>query len=131
MIVYFVTMSCRTTEIRSRLHWSRTMETCGYKQAIAVKEREKVPTVGPAIDRRSINHTLVAYNDERIKALICFACARIRVTTGGARPHIEYLTGDWLLALPPGSLWKNFAKQEFDVRYANQERPYLRILDRI
>ena len=36
-----------------------------YKQAIAVKEREKVPTVGPAIDRRSVNHTRVAYNDER------------------------------------------------------------------
>lgn len=94
-----------------------------YKQAISVKERENVPVVGPAIDRRSIDHTLCAYNDRNIKYLICFACARIRVTTPGARPQIEYVSGDWLLALPPGSLWKNFAKKDFDARYAKPGSP--------
>ena len=44
-----------------------------YKQAIDVKEREKMPTVGPAKDGMSINHTLVTCDDKRLKALICFA----------------------------------------------------------
>ena len=52
-------------QIKAALEWHDGDVWDVYKQAIAVREREKVPTVGPAIDRRSVNHTLVAYNDER------------------------------------------------------------------
>ena len=65
--------------------------------------------VGPAVDRRAFEHTLEGYSDDRIRALMCFACARICLDTGGARSHIEFVTGGWLLALPSGSLKKNFA----------------------
>ena len=81
-----------------------------YKQALAVKEREGIPAVGAAIDRRAFENTLQCYNDESIKALICFSCARVCLQSGGPRSHIEFVRGGWFLALPAGSMRKNFSK---------------------
>ena len=56
-------------QIKAALEWHDGDVWDVYKQAIAVREREKVPTVGPAVDRRSVNHTLVAYNmNDRCKS---------------------------------------------------------------
>ena len=73
-----------------------------YKQALAEQERQSVPAVGAAIDRRAFECTLQRYNDERIQALICFGCARICVDTGGSHSHIEYKKGGWFLGLDAG-----------------------------
>ena len=49
-----------------------------YTEAIAEKERKGIPTVGPSIDRRTMEHVTEAYSSERIRSLICFVCAQIR-----------------------------------------------------
>ena len=94
-----------------------------YKQALAVKERETIPAVGAAIDRRAFECTVQRYNDHSTKALVCFSCARICLDTGGARSSIELLEGGWLLTLPAGSLVKNFSKSEFERRYQQPGSP--------
>ena len=73
-----------------------------YQQALAVQERQSVPAVGAAVDRRAFDTTLAVYNDNRIQALICMCCARICLQTGGPRSPIEYKGGKWLLGLPAG-----------------------------
>ena len=78
-----------------------------YKEALAVQERRRVPVVGAAVDRRAFETTLKVYNDDSIRSLICFVCARVCLQTGGAHSAINYRRGSWLLRLPPGSSEKN------------------------
>ena len=73
-----------------------------YREALAVKEREGVPAVGPAVDRRAFDATLAVYNDQSIQSLICMCCARICLQTAGPRSSIEYQTRMWFLRLPAG-----------------------------
>ena len=73
-----------------------------YKEAIAVRERQKFPDVGVSTDRRTFDYTCAVLNDQTIKSLICFACARIVVATGGVRSQIEFKPASWLLRLPKG-----------------------------
>ena len=73
-----------------------------YREALAVKERQGVPAVGPAVDRRAFDTTLVVHNDKSIQALICMCCARVCLQTAGPRSSIEYKRGKWFLRLPAG-----------------------------
>ena len=73
-----------------------------YREALAVKERQGVPAVGPAEDRRAFDTSLAVYNDQSIHALICMCCGRICLQTAKPRSSIEYKTGKWLLGLPAG-----------------------------
>ena len=52
-----------------------------YKGALSVQERKQVPCVGPSVDRRVFENTSHVYNDDRIRSLICFACAQVHVDT--------------------------------------------------
>ena len=94
-----------------------------YKQALAVRERQNIPMVGAAVDRRAFEHTIQVYNDDCVRALICFVCARICLDSGCARSHIRYYDGAWLLQLPRGSLKKNFSKAVFEERYQQHGSP--------
>ena len=73
-----------------------------YLQALAVRERQGIPAVGAAVDRRAFETTQAKYNDHSVQALICLCCARISVQTAGPRSDIAYKDGLWLLGLPPG-----------------------------
>ena len=74
-----------------------------YKEALAVQERQRVPVVGAAVDRRAFQTTLEeVYNDDCIRSLICFVCARVCLHTKGAHSAINYVFGKWLLNLPTG-----------------------------
>ena len=75
-----------------------------YCEAVAVQERKKYPTVGPAVDRRAFAYTASTYNDEHIHAYICFICARVKVDTGKIRSNIEMKSGRWLFSMPSGAL---------------------------
>ena len=44
-----------------------------YREALAVQERKKWPTVGASIERRTFAYTTCVYNDEKIKAHVCIA----------------------------------------------------------
>ena len=37
-----------------------------YREALAVKERQGVPAVAPAVDRQAFDTTLAVYNDKSI-----------------------------------------------------------------
>ena len=53
-----------------------------YKQALAVQERKGFPTVGVSVDRCAFEYTNLVYNDARIRSLMCFTCACIRLDMG-------------------------------------------------
>ena len=97
--------------------------TESQKEALAVRERETFPQVSLAVDRRSFEYTCAVFNDARIKALVCFACARIQLDTGGVRSRISMYSGDWLLNLPEGSLKNNFSMDLFSERYRQSGSP--------
>ena len=73
-----------------------------YKEGLAVQERRRVPVVGAAVDRRAFETTMEVYNDDSIRSLICFVCARVCLHTSGAHSQINYRPGEWLLSLPTG-----------------------------
>ena len=94
-----------------------------YKEALAVKERKSIPVAGASVDRRVCEATARVFNDACVRALICSACARVKVDTGGIRSEIKFITGKWLFSLPPGSLVKNFSMAEFKQRYCKSGTP--------
>ena len=88
-----------------------------YKEALAVKERSSVPTVGPSIDRRGLEHVVQVYNDSTIRSLICFCCAQIKTDTGRCRSEIEFRSGRLLLTVLARTFWLNFSHSEFHNRF--------------
>ena len=82
-----------------------------------MQERLVFPQVGVPVDRRSFDYTMRVYSDERVRSLICCACACICLDTGGARSRIEFVTGGWLMELPEGSLKHNFSFDVFRDKY--------------
>ena len=94
-----------------------------YKGALSVKEQRGVPVTGASVDRRVCEAAAHVYNDDCVRALICFACARVKVDTGRIRSAISFRTGKWLFSLPPGSLVKNFSMAEFAQRYRKSGTP--------
>lgn len=86
-------------------------------------ERRKVPIVGPSVDRRATDYLVQMFNDQKIKSLLCFACAQIKVDTGGCRSEIKYMSTRWLLTIAPKVLSKNFSMDEFQKRYCKPGTP--------
>jgi len=97
-----------------------------YKQALAVQERKTVPRIGVSVERRVFDTLTHVYQDDCIRALICFACAQIKVDTGGLRSKIKFMSGSYLFSLPKGSLKKNFCLETFTERYCNSASPLAR-----
>ena len=58
-----------------------------YLEAIAHKEQQKMPDVGPAIDRRTFRQVAQESTEDSVQALICMCCAQIRRTCNSA--HAE------------------------------------------
>ena len=48
-----------------------------YSYAIRIIERKGIPAHGVSIDRRTMNLVTSAYNDDRIRSLVCFCCGQI------------------------------------------------------
>ena len=53
-----------------------------YVYAIRVIERQNIPAHGPSIDRRTQQHVTTAYNDDRIRSLVC-VCVALKSTRPG------------------------------------------------
>ena len=49
-----------------------------YNAAIAEKERENMPVIGPSIDRRVFKWLHRKCNSETVQSLTCFICAQVR-----------------------------------------------------
>ena len=94
-----------------------------YKAACSVRARNTIPIVGASTERRVFEYTAHVFNDHRIKSLMCFACAQIKVDTGSIRSDIEFRNGRWLFSLPKGSFKKNFSSTVFADRYRQSGTP--------
>ena len=53
---------------------------------VALLEQDRIPCVGPATTRRALRTTTASYNDDKIKALVCFVCGQQRLTLAGPEP---------------------------------------------
>ena len=51
-----------------------------YLEAVAYKEQQKMPDVGPAIDRRTFRHIAKESREDSVQALICMCCAQVTRT---------------------------------------------------
>ena len=51
-----------------------------YVHAIRYLEQSSIPSHGLSIDRRTIQQTLAAYNDEKIQSLVCLCCGGIHTS---------------------------------------------------
>ena len=94
-----------------------------YKAALGIQAKKRFPTVVFSIERRVFEYVRHIYNDSRIRALICFACARIKVDTGRLRSDICFVKGEWFFRLPKGSFTKNFSMNKFMERYGQAGSP--------
>jgi len=47
-----------------------------YTQAICEREREHMPCIGPSVDRRVLARATLTTENNKVKSLICFACAQ-------------------------------------------------------
>ena len=89
-----------------------------YKHALEIKAREETPVVDEVADRRLVEYTMQQYNDDMIKALICFNCACVKVDTGGIRSEIVFFRATLLFQkLEPGIFTKNYSMEIFNARY--------------
>lgn len=96
-----------------------------YK-AMAVKERNNIPLVGPATTRRALLTLKRVYNDEDIAAVVCFTCGQIKTTLKGPehvvfgqhgpssqvkqRCEVEFVSRAWFNSVEhssPGTLLNN------------------------
>ena len=67
-----------------------------YCAAVAAREREHMPSVGPSIDRRTFKALSEVYNSKKIRSLVCFVCAQVRTDIGNSNSEISYRDGQWL-----------------------------------
>ena len=54
--------------------------------AISIIERRQIPCIGMATTRRALRRLTKVYNDDAIKALVCFVCGEIHCTMRGPDP---------------------------------------------
>ena len=54
--------------------------------AMSIIERRQIPCIGMATTRRALRHLTHVYNDEAVKALVCFVCGGIHTTLRGPQP---------------------------------------------
>ena len=94
-----------------------------YKEALATLERKSFPATGDSIERRAFEVLQSKYNDDHIRALMCFRCGRIVLDTGSVRTQIEYKHGSWLYSLPKRTLEVNFSFARYTRRYRKPGTP--------
>ena len=54
--------------------------------AISIIERRQIPCIGMATTRRALRQLTKVYNNDTIKALVCFVCGEIHCTMRGPKP---------------------------------------------
>ena len=92
-----------------------------YEEAIAIKEREQFPLVGPSVDRRTIELLLTSYNDHSVRSLVCFVCGQTKTQTQGNNADIGPQSAGWLASLPIETLEANIGWEKWFERFGSTE----------
>ena len=97
-----------------------------YCAAVAERERENMPLIGPSIDRRVFKWLQRACSSETVQSLICFVCAQVKT-------HVASHTSNWVIKYHPGSIFDeahsrqnltlNCSLSNFKERYARGDGP--------
>ena len=97
-----------------------------YCAAIAERERENMPLIGPSIDRRVFKWLQRASNSEKVQSLMCFVCAQIKT-------HVASHSANWDIKYHAGSIFDtahdrrnlklNCSLRYFKDRYARDDAP--------
>ena len=123
-------------------HYALVRDICGRHFSIArpldfvysamsIIERRQIPSIGMATTRRALRQLTKVYNDDTIKALVCFVCGEIHTTMRGPEPFeedslgsaessIQYINREWLRVIEeryPGSLLNNCSYELWEQRY--------------
>ncbi len=97
-----------------------------YNAAIAERERENMPLIGPSIDRRVFKWLQRACNSETVRSLICFVCAQVKTYVARLKANwdIKYHDGSiFNRAHAKGNLSLNCSLTYFKDRYARHDGP--------
>jgi hypothetical protein len=97
-----------------------------YVAAIAERERENMPLIGPSIDRRVFKLVQRACNSDAVQSLMCFVCAQVKTHVASHRANwdIKYHDGSVFdRAHSKGNLTLNCSLAYFKDRYARDDGP--------
>ena len=78
-----------------------------YCAAVAERERERMPLIGPSIDRRTLALLQRVHNSDTIKSLVCFVCGQIRTYMKHERHH-------WEIRYHAGALFEKLMKEDME-----------------
>jgi len=88
-----------------------------YEEAIAIRERDQIPLVGPSVDRRSIGLLTKDYNNKSVRSLICFVCGQIKPQTPGPNSLIALCGEAWFASLGKDTLEVNLGWKRWEQHY--------------
>ena len=92
-----------------------------YQEALAVREQETIPKVGPSIDRRTFHYVTADMSEAATQSLVCTCCARTSVTFNG-RTHIAMIpAGQYFDKISPESFRLNWCFEEYMKRYGRTQ----------
>ena len=106
------------------LNWINNFTYVHGAMAIAEREREGMPLIGPCVDRRTLALLGRAYNSSSVQSLMCFVCDQIKThlrCQEGKQSDIQYYPGKLFVDLhekSPEMFSLNCSLAKFVARYA-------------
>ena len=100
-----------------------------YLEAIAFREQQTMPQLGPSIDRRTFNHVQIDMDEASIKGMVCMCCARIATSLDGKSNIGHVKAGEYFNGLIGQSFKLNWSFAEYSRRYiGNSDGPLVDLL---
>ncbi len=92
-----------------------------YLEAIALREQQTMPKVGPSVDRRTFRHVAADLSDSATQSLICMCCARVALSYNG-KTHVAFIpAGQYFDKISSQIFRLNWCIEEYTKRYARTE----------
>ena len=93
-----------------------------YLEAIAIREQQSMPTVGPSVDRRTFAHVALDMSEDAVQSLICMCCAQIRRSSNTTNADIARVSsGEYFQSLCPLSFQANWDFAEYMKEYGSTD----------
>ena len=91
-----------------------------YQEAIAERERQKMPAVGIAVDRRTIKHVMLGLKSNPPTSLVCACCQCQYTCTDGLNPDIGRMeAGEYFDSISAISFRYNWSYNAYMNRFGN------------
>ena len=98
-----------------------TKSSSYYLEAIAIREQQQMPSVGPRVDRRTFQHAKVDLSENAVKGLVCMCCARTLMSCNG-KTQIALMCADrYFSSISAESFRLNWCFEEYKRRYVHRQ----------